>query len=859
MPWRVGRDLRHLVHAAHNILERGRVSLHPICVLAKPIHSTQTQWRPALALQLNHTSAVTTGTSQDDEDDPYVGAQHVEAVLLRWKRPAGDVGAVPPEDLPPASILSLIDGVFDARPTQLPTLADLRRLPAMEELITYLRLPRRAPALVHYLLDVKEPRRALWVLRIANEVGCNFSPKFYGPVAEKLADMKKWRSILPLVRTARERLGYTTTALLNWRLHALMESQRYLSLEEVLDLFAREQVRASRLTYHLLISMHLRNHDLPSALACVRAMESAGFRVSARTWAVILTSHRSLGLTPTARTQALAALNTADGHTAVVIVNSLVQLLLDAHDMPGVVEILSLVSRPPGGPPSGPGAGTTLEGGASATVQEGYPNQSPLPLSHQVSIDISTYNLLLNYLARQGDLERALGTLQQMDVTHIHPNGDTAPALARLYFTVDCPNDALHIVADALRDFPTASALLPQLGFSPTTPAEHPTFPYTASPTIRLFNTLIWGVLQTRRLSGLRTVLRMMQITKIDPDATTLRVLLSHLYRDDCSRPREIIRVVRALMSAGLAPTTPHLHVLMAALLREQRFTMHRRGWAADDSVGEAREDPPADHLQPYSDEYSHPTAGIAFSRRYRRLLRPIIQSLTARGVRSDRASFALRIKQDGVVHRDLDKALASFRQAVESGVRPNVYHYGALMEGYTAAGDMAGAADIMREAADAGVPVDVKTHTILIAGYARHGQPSQALAAFRAMVAQGFRPDVPAIDALVSAFVRAKAFRVARRILLQLWPQIGPMADALVRAPLHELVVAFRGLHGKGKRMPERLSSGEQRMLRWKMRDLLQGWRFSLGYTRKKERAKDHVRAVSLTRTPEYTRAKRR
>ncbi|KAI0375329.1 hypothetical protein BV20DRAFT_985890 [Pilatotrama ljubarskyi] len=860
MPWRAGRDFRHLYHAAQSLLERSRIPLLPTCLIVKPLHSTRVLWQPAVALKLSHSHASATESVSDDLQVLRADDDRVESVLLRWKRSKVDRGGCALEVQAPPNILALLDEVFNAHPTQPPTLRDLRRSSDGVELATYLRLPQRAPALVFHLLDCRDHQRALWVLQIANEGGYNFSPKFYGQVAERLAALKKWSLIRRLTLMAKQHLGYTTSGLLNWRLQALTECQNYVSTQDALNLFEKEQVRPSRLTYHLLIAMHLRNHDLAAALASVRIMESAGLQVSARTWAVILLNHRSFGLAPSAKAQALAALEDADGQTATAILNSLVQLLLDAHDMPGVIDILSLVSQPAGGHPVDHGGDTTLEGDASAgharDTRSQYPNQ---PTRHVV-VDISTYNVLLDYLARRGDLTRAMETLEQMRAANILPDGHTATALIRLYFAADHPNDALHIAADALRTFPAAVALLPRLGFSDTSPPTHPVYPRTATPTIDLFNVLISGVLETRGLSGLNTVLRMMRTAKVDADNTTLSILMSYLHRCECPRPREMIRAVRALMSAGISPNLRHLHVLMAALLREERFIAHPRGWANQPLPEEAPLDTPADEPRLETDDYSHPTAGIAFPRhlRYRSLIRPIIQSLQARGVRSDRVAFAIRIKHDGVVKRDLEMAIASFRKMVDSGMVPNEYHYGALMEGYVAAGDMNGASDVMREAEDAGVRINVKTHTIIIAGYARQAQPTQAVQAFRKMVAEGIRPDVPAIDALVSAFFRAKAYKMARRVLLQLWPQVGPISDELLEAPLRQLAVAFRALHGVNRHAPERLSSGEQRMLRWKIRDILQQWKDALGYKREKvKEAHSRVRPVRLPRNSEYTRAK--
>ncbi|OSC99529.1 hypothetical protein PYCCODRAFT_1415887 [Trametes coccinea BRFM310] len=860
MPWRVGRDLRHLCSAAHHLLERSRHSLHPLCLFTKPIHA-RASGRAAVASKLSHSHAATRDPAIGDTEISYKGQVDLESMLLRWKKPCAEIRGTPVEPKPPPEVLAVVDTIFSPKPTRLPTLQDLRESPASAELLKYLRLPQCAPTLVRHLLGTHQFRCALWVLRTAKEIGYNFSPKFYGEVIEKLADHRKWRLVLPLTKTAQEHLGYTTTYLLNWRLQALMEIQHFLSLQEALDMYAQGNVRPSRLTYHLLIAMQLRNHHLDAALAVVRAMESAGFRPSPRTWAVILLGYRPFGLSASAKSHALTALQTADRSTATVIINSLVQLCLDAHDMSGAVEILSIASQPRDDPPLDPGEDTIREDGVSATRVGDATTPTTMAVSRGALVDVSTYNILLNYLARQGDLVRSMQTLDEMRNSNILPDDQTAVALVRLYHAIDSVNDALHIVSDALKEFPSAAALLPRLGFQPTIPPTHPIFSGTARPTISLFNTFIAGTLVHSGLSGLKTVLHIMRITAVQVDNSTLGTVMSYLHHHDRPRPRELIRAIRLLMSAGCAPTTRLLHVMLAAVLREERVIVRPRGWTIESDWPEAV-DWPTDNPQRDGDNYSHPTAGLQPSRRlrYRALMRPIIQSLTDRGVRSDRVAYALRIKHDAVVKRDPEMALASFQRMVDLGMRPNEYHYGALMEAYTAVGDMSRATKVMQDAMDAGVDINVKTYTILITGYARLGQARDAAETFRRMVAEGIRPDVPAIDALTSAFFRAKAYGMARRVLLQMWPQVAPLSDDIAEASLREMVVAFRALHHVKSHAPPRLSSREQRMLRWMIRDILIRWKVSLGYPKKEEKGNRRGRTVvPFKRTPKYTRAKTR
>ena len=208
-----------------------------------------------------------------------------------------------------------------------------------------------------------------------------------------------------------------------------------------------------------------------------------------------------------------------------------------------------------------------------------------------------------------------------------------------------------------------------------------------------------------------------------------------------------------------------------------------------------------------------------------------------------------MRIKHFAVIKRDVEAAREQFRTMVELGFRPNRYHYGALMEGYAASGDLRGAAEVMRAAADAGLKPDVKMHTILVAGHARLTRTKGAMRAFRTMLADGVRPDVPAVDALVSAFFRRREYGAARRLLLRLWPQVAPLPDGAEEAPLRDLARGFRALH-PGNAVTQKMSSRKRRRVVHRMVDkLLPRGGKSLG-TRGAKETTESARNIALIDT---------
>ena len=860
MPWRVGRDFRHLSQAAHIFLERSRILVHPLCLIAKPIHSTRgVLWPPAVALKLKHSHASVVDAPNPLTEDllrQHVQEKTLESVLgLDKLKEGGTDGNELIPLAPPPDVLSAIGQLFARYPSRC-TVADIRRYQGALDLVMYLRHPR-AFAITLYFLEQGFVDRALWILQLATQIGASCSPKTWQYLTAKFAAQEEWRGVRRVVNLGRQRLGYTTVKLLNWRLRAWMENQRFVPVENVLAMFEAERVTPSRLTYHLLVAMHLRNCDLAAALTGLRSMEAAGFPVTAKTCAILVLGYRSFGLTASVKAQALAAIGTDDEAVSAVILNGLVQLLLDAEDTAGVAEVLSSVSQPLGDRGSGLGADSIQDDAAragspvaSATSQPSAPPPSRA-VSRRNLINVSTYNILLDHLSRQGDLTRAMHVLQQMGVAQVSPDSRTAAALVRLYSAAGYLNDALHVVAGALGDYPDTINLLASLGLVLSTPPELP-IPPPNPPTIHLLNALLRSV-KTHQLRDLNMVLDIMRITKVNPNATTINIVLSSLHGR--TRPGELIRIVRLLKSRGTAPARSHLHALFNSLLSREQAVTRPRGWTqsrvSTSSTQAPPNNPPGGRQADVVGIGSEPIASIAFSRLHKctNLLRPVLQSLSARNVRSDRATYALRMKHLAVVKRDIVAAHEQFRLMVHSGFRPNRYHYGALMQGYAATGNLKGAAKVMRAAADVGLLPDVKMHTILIAGYARLARPKDAMRAFRNMTAEGIRPDVPAIDALVSAFFRKREYGTARRVLLRLWPQVAPFPAALVEAPLKELARAFRALHPENASKAERLTGRQRREVRRMFRDLSQ-WRKTGSGSEAVEESARHPNHVS---TPQY------
>jgi len=221
------------------------------------------------------------------------------------------------------------------------------------------------------------------------------------------------------------------------------------------------------------------------------------------------------------------------------------------------------------------------------------------------------------------------------------------------------------------------------------------------------------------------------------------------------------------------------------------------------------------------------PTGGFKLSKNlsHRPFVRSLFQSLSARHTRSDPAIIALSMRYDALIRSDTETAKEAFHTLLVRGMHPNEYHISGLMEGLTRSGNIQGALDLMKSAERMGIKPNVVMFTILIVGHARQGNPELAIRVFQHMILAGINPDVPSIDAVVGAFFAVRAYTMAKRVLISLWPHIQPFPRELRDAPLKDLARNFRQLHAKNRKEQGAMTKKEQLALHLKMRGLWKMW----------------------------------
>jgi pentatricopeptide repeat protein len=682
--------------------------------------------------------------------------------------------------------------------------------------------------------STRSPRQSFRILNLAHELGCSLQQNAFECVCYHLANMKDWRAVLSAVSLGKRHTRRTTVRLLNWRVRALAETQHYALLQGVLDEFRENIIKPTRRTFHLILSAHIQNRSLSMAKQCLQAMAEAGFPVDASTHAIVATHYRSLGADSQVQSRSLEALPGLRSTTATAVVNSLMQLRIDTHDIPGTMRLLSLFNQRH--------VGVIFDvmsvGNDGVVEREGAMRSTLMSLDGLDSIrgnlipNAATFALFISYLARHSNFSGALQILQSMMTTGVEPTPGLVSSVLHVLFSAERGDLAVRLVA-RMCDTKQAPLMMfrPLLSSSCAWDEPLPWMPSGIPPTIRVFNALLRGVLTIYGLNSASVVLRIMRATNLKPNVATLEIIIAHLGKTERTDPPVLIRLLRNLLSPTLRPTLKHLHIILSCVLRHEKYLLYGRGWDSTAAMfsprhREPRRRYPENRISGVADSF-HPMAGIELPLGL--TLRPIavslLQSLSARRIMSDMATTGLRIQHDGRVKSDTESAREVFNVLLIRGMHPNEYHFSALMEGLAQSGDIEGAVDVMKSAKRVGVVPNVVMFTILIVGHGRQGNPDLAIRVFEEMVSAGIKPDVPAIDAVSGAFFAVGAYAMAKGVLISLWPHIQPFPRELRGASLKVLACNFRLLHHKHTVDRKPPAKRERILLLWKLRRLRKAW----------------------------------
>jgi pentatricopeptide repeat protein len=581
-----------------------------------------------------------------------------------------------------------------------------------------------------------------------------------------------------------------TVELLDWRTCALMELALYREMSEMLDRYDELGLKPTQRTFHLLVRGYLRNHDVPAARRCLQTMIRAGYSMGPKTHAIIAASYRSLGMDDKVEEMGLEGLPGLPESTQVGLLNNFLRGHLDNRNMQQAARILSLFE-----PRSVEVIADVLFGngtGGGMVSSAHLFARAPVVLDPPPLPNASTFALLIYFSSMRKNFGGALQLLHCMISQGVVPSVEVITGLMHACFTGNRPDLAVELVAGTCTSSATPRSLFDPI-YSGTW--NEPCFEVHVpgmKPQAEIFNALLLGVLPLYDLDGALQVLRIMEVSNVRCNSRTSQILLQFLERNKSTDPRHLVRVLHAMLAGGITPSPQHIHVIFKSIFRRQKSATRSAGWAAWKHPRKAKRPRPAKML-----DTNHQFGGITFppTKAYK-LSGRFFEALERQGFQPNPATYAMRMRYEAVIKLDIKEAARVFEEMLARGMRPNVYHFSAMMEGYALEDDIDSLEATFDLAKRSGVVPNVVLYSIVITAHARERRPRKAMNVFQEMVNRGINPDVPCIDALVGGIVAMGASALGRTTLISLWDCIQPFPDELESMDLLKLADRFRSLH---------------------------------------------------------------
>ncbi|KAF9478510.1 hypothetical protein BDN70DRAFT_39171 [Pholiota conissans] len=687
----------------------------------------------------------------------------------------------------PEEVLTVVEDLRAHR-SKTKVLQSIERSP---ELSSFFSNPRQTRKLVDAFARSSTPSHSLEVLKLAHSLGFTLKHQAYESACFHLGASRQWDSMLSIALHGKRHLGHTSVRLLNWRATALMETHQYALLKGILEEFKAARITPNQRTYHLILTGCIRNHDLEGCKRCLRDMKEAGFSPNATTHVLISKSYWQFGVDAEVRQNTLESLPELMPARRIMVINNLLQFYLEHHQHSTVLQLLSMFEN------------TSTQIFMSFLSYEPKPETGvqkagffSAPAIGKIKPNPDTFAIFMNHQIKASNPGAAIRLWKAAATLGLSATPNVIAALIHAYFLQGRGNTAIRMVSNVSIE-PKASefeALMVEPIYEERLPLLNLSSP---ALTIRICNVLLKAILKSQGLAHVPDVFAIMHANNLRPNNRTLELLLSHINHREEPRPRTLFQLVRRFSHSN-EPSSSHMHHIMSCVLRDEKRMFIDSAWKkrlrGHRLVHKHRR---RVRLLKQIEDFD-PMAGLDFTSHlsYDRMARPIMQSLTTRQVKSDLAMSFLRMRRDAALHLDTDSALDVFRALIARGLRPNEYHYGALLEGYALSGNFSSAKKVMAAATEAGITPGIVMYTTMIAAYAKHRNPTSALQTFREMVSAGLRPDVPSIDAVVSAFHAANEFQTARWLLIDLWSHIQPFPEALQDANMDTLITCFRQLY---------------------------------------------------------------
>ncbi|KAG8990665.1 hypothetical protein FRB90_001669, partial [Tulasnella sp. 427] len=617
--------------------------------------------------------------------------------------------------------------------------------------------------LVKALAAVDQAGDALDRIKEAASLDLPLDIDVFRAVARSLESNHLYHLIPSLFHLSEQVLGRTSFRMLEEHTRALVKLRDYAALRSILSKYDEAGLKPRTGTYNRLLQAHLQNCDVLSAQKLLNHMLRSGVPLNDRTYTAVLAGARRMGMTMPMRR--ILNITRKSASKSTMTCNALLRWQAHEKNVNGIIGAL-----------------------------EEFEMEDISRAPDRVLPDGNTYAVIIDRLAQFGDLSKAVQAFAHAMEHGVKPTYSMSASIIKAHVVNRDLFGAYQLLSEMCRGWskgrtdPTVvDTLLSRLervvgqaavGSRKSTEGILP--PRTEPKTKQLCN---WREMELRSLHFadiLEVVVRRTGIGNAIPLLLLMRELdqpmTLRIFRILTGRvpPSQIARVVTALEPMIRDSKDPAVRQAAIDFLLEKRQTKNVR------SLRAVRFSWKRDPL--LSTRQSTSRASTTVATKHQRVtavatrLGVVTNQLESLGVCSDRNTYALQIREAAIIEGNTPKARRLLQSMIDAGLKPDVRHYSALIEGYILKGNMPAAKHMMRQYERFLVPAkavgsrddsryksrssgsssvinlglgNVVLWTLLIVGYGRINRPDQARLAMEEMVREGVAPDAHSVHAL--------------------------------------------------------------------------------------------------------------
>ena len=457
--------------------------------------------------------------------------------------------------------------------------------------------------------------------------------------------------------------------------------------------------------------------ELQAVEVVQRERQAADWTDRFRQQLAIMRGQRSLGFDAELEKSALADIENLNTQSATKFLQALILLRLDRGDTIGAKRLLN-----------------RFELGSLSR------NMDKLPA------DNTTLLLAFKIIARQPEIAQLRTWWDYISASPGLATDAITALLVRALCKIDLVDEAFAMVVAAVS------------GLSPPTTWKIPF--HLSKLGILTFNILLRGMTTKHGVVGFKQVANLMRQADVSADEKTLEYVIDFVRHTMEVEPSELAGLLLDLLrrKPDLRATIGHLDSIMDEAIK--RTAVFKNSSEVTSNA---------------SDNTLDSTAGLSPMGKFDDAVWGIINSLRERGIRSGTKSLANRLRFEammGTTINGVPSARLIWNELVARGHKPSRRHLLALIQGYTSAGSMIEAEQVLDLARLTGNSVSRAMLTVLLVGWAKHGDVSRAEHAYESIRRLGNAHrdqglDIVAVTAMIKAFYSSGMFKAAVELVM--------------------------------------------------------------------------------------------